>query len=98
MRYIQSPRKGVTEFMVHPVAASEELFAYDTENADFRVADAECLMDESVRAAITAHRVHLIGFRPLCQAMRGGAAAGMAWKPSALSDRFVAGTGGSLPE
>jgi chitin disaccharide deacetylase len=70
MKCIESRRKGVTEFMVHPVEPSEELFAYDTENADSRVADAECLMDKSLRTAIAARGVTLIGFRPLREAMR----------------------------
>jgi chitin disaccharide deacetylase len=70
MKYIESPREGVTEFMVHPVRPSEELFAYDTENADSRVADAECLMDASLRTAIAAHGISLIGFKPLREAMR----------------------------
>lgn len=70
VKFIESPRKGVTEFMVHPVRPSEELFAYDTENADSRVADAECLMDASMRTAIAAHGVSLIGFKPLREAMR----------------------------
>ena len=84
MKCIQSRRKGVTEFMVHPVEPSEELFAYDTENADSRVADAECLMDKSVRAAIMARGGRLIGFRPLREAMRKQAA-GMTGEQSARS-------------
>jgi chitin disaccharide deacetylase len=75
MKCIEAARKGVTEFMVHPVTASEELFAYDTENADSRVADAECLMDEGVKAAIAVSGVSLIGFRPLREAMRNRLAA-----------------------
>jgi hypothetical protein len=70
MKCIESAHKGVTEFMVHPVEASEELFAYDNENAESRVADFESLMDESVRAAILARGMTLIGFRPLREAMR----------------------------
>ena len=72
VKSIESPRKGVTEFMVHPVKPSEELFAYDTESADSRVADAEALMDGTLRSAIVQHGVSLIGFRPLREAMRGG--------------------------
>jgi chitin disaccharide deacetylase len=70
MKCIKAARRGVTEFMVHPVEPSEELFAYDSENADSRVADAECLMDEGVRMAIANSGVTLIGFRPLREAMR----------------------------
>ena len=52
---------------------------------DFRVADAECLMDEGVKAAIAANGVTLIGFRPLREAMRGMLAAHRDQEPSGVS-------------
>jgi hypothetical protein len=70
MKCIKAARKGVTEFMLHPVEPSEELFAYDSENADSRVADTECVMDKDTRMAIASSGVTLIGFRPLREAMR----------------------------
>jgi hypothetical protein len=70
VRCLGSPSRGVTEIVMHPVDDGEELRAYDTEYADLRVADAQCLTDDSLRALIAAHDVKLISFRPLREAMR----------------------------
>ncbi len=70
LKSIRKAAKGVTEFVLHPVEASEELFEYDSENAEVRVADAECLMDKEVRALLASTGVTLIGYRPLREAMR----------------------------
>lgn len=64
---------GVTEFVVHPAADSEELRAYDTEYADLRVADALCLTDPALKSMIAACGIRTIGYRPLRDAMRGRA-------------------------
>lgn len=61
---------GVTEVALHPVDDGEELRAYDTEFADLRAADAECLIDESIGRKLSAQGFKLIGFRPLRDAMR----------------------------
>jgi predicted glycoside hydrolase/deacetylase ChbG (UPF0249 family) len=62
--------RGVTEVALHPVEDGEELRAYDTEFADIRVSDAECLMDAAWKALLKSSGVRLIGFRPLRDAMR----------------------------
>jgi hypothetical protein len=70
MKTIKSGRKGVTEFALHPVAAGEELLGYDTENAEERIADAECVMDKSLQTFIASCGIKFIGFRPLRDVMR----------------------------
>ncbi|HEY3778687.1 MAG TPA: polysaccharide deacetylase family protein [Rhizomicrobium sp.] len=62
--------RGVTEVSLHPVEDGEELRAYDTEYAELRAADADCLMDKSLAELIQANAVRSIGFRPLREAMR----------------------------
>lgn len=73
-RFVKSGGRGVTEVVLHPVDTGEELFGYDSENAEIRVADAECLMDPAVRSLIQASDVRLIGYKPLREAMRRGLA------------------------
>jgi predicted glycoside hydrolase/deacetylase ChbG (UPF0249 family) len=67
---IRNPSRGVTEIVLHPVDDGEELRAYDTEYADLRVADAECLTDASLRALIASQNIRQISYRPLRDAMR----------------------------
>jgi hypothetical protein len=68
--FIRSPRRGVTEIVLHPVDDGEELRAYDTEYADLRVADAQCLTDPALRALIASQNIKQISYRPLREAMR----------------------------
>lgn len=70
VKCIECARTGVTEFVLHPVLESDELYSYDTENAACRAADAECLLDRSIRDLIQSKNVALIGFKPLRDAMR----------------------------
>lgn len=74
-RFVKSGARGVTEIMLHPVDTGEELFGYDCEHAEIRAADAECLMDPALKTLVRASDVHLIGYRPLREAMRRGLAA-----------------------
>jgi hypothetical protein len=62
--------RGATEVALHPVEDGEELRAYDTEFADIRVSDAECLMDTAWKHLLNSSGVRLIGFVPLREAMR----------------------------
>jgi predicted glycoside hydrolase/deacetylase ChbG (UPF0249 family) len=61
---------GVTEIALHPADDSEELRAYDTEYADMRIADADCLMDSALRHTLHTAGVKFIGYRPLRDALR----------------------------
>jgi chitin disaccharide deacetylase len=64
---------GITEVGLHPVEDSEELRAYDTENAEIRINDAECVMSDDLKDLISSSRINPIGFRPLRDAMRAEA-------------------------
>lgn len=70
LKCIERPWKGVTEYVLHPVDECEELFQYDSENAEIRVTDAAVLMDDGIRALIASKRIKLIGYKPLRDAMR----------------------------
>jgi hypothetical protein len=72
---------GVTEIYLHPVDDGEELRGYDKENADLRSADAECVMDDTIRELIAAQGVVTIGFRPLREMMRHSAGQGASRRP-----------------
>lgn len=65
--------RGVTEASLHPVEDGEELRAYDTEYAELRASDADCLMDRNLAALIASNGIRPIGFRPLREAMRASA-------------------------
>jgi predicted glycoside hydrolase/deacetylase ChbG (UPF0249 family) len=69
-RFIRNPSRGVTEIVLHPVDDGDELRAYDTEYADLRVADAQCLTDSSLCASIVSQNINRISYRPLREAMR----------------------------
>lgn len=73
MRRLPRLARGVTEVSLHPVEDGEELRAYDTEYAELRASDADCLMDNRLEALIRSNGVHPIGFRPLREAMRAAA-------------------------
>mgnify|MGYP001554049248 FL=1 len=75
MRFVKSGGRGVSEIVLHPVDTGEELFGYDSENADIRAADAECLMDQALQNLVRSNDVRLIGYKPLREAMRRGLAA-----------------------
>jgi predicted glycoside hydrolase/deacetylase ChbG (UPF0249 family) len=66
---LRKQRPGVTEIFLHPVEDGEELRAYDPEYGDLRVADAACLVDGELKAAVQ-DKCKLIGFRPMREAMR----------------------------
>jgi hypothetical protein len=70
MERIPNLPRGVTEVVAHPADDGEELRAYDTEYADIRAADAECLADAALCDLIRASGVTAIGFKPMRDAMR----------------------------
>jgi hypothetical protein len=65
--------RGVTEVSLHPVQDGDELRAYDSEYAELRASDADCLMDRRLGALIDSNGIRPIGFRPLREAMRAAA-------------------------
>jgi hypothetical protein len=68
--YPESFEEGSPKSCSIPVDDGEELRAYDTEYADLRVADAQCLTDASLRALIASQNIRQISYRPLRDAMR----------------------------
>ena len=71
--HVKKLAPGLTEIALHPVEDSDELRAYDTEFADVRIDDAECVMDEGLKNLIGSSGIRLLGFRPLRDLMRGQA-------------------------
>ncbi|HVV65618.1 MAG TPA: hypothetical protein VHC42_09110 [Rhizomicrobium sp.] len=70
MERIPNLSRGITEVVAHPADDGEELRAYDTEYADMRAADAECLADPALCDFVRASGVTTIGFKPVRDAMR----------------------------
>jgi len=89
---IRTLSPGVTEIVVHPVEDTEELRAYDTEYADVRAADAECLSDASLPKVIASSGVRLIGYRALRDAMREAAGSCRETVRPALADSLKRGS------
>lgn len=64
-RYIPTMEPGVTEMLVHPVGDTDELRAYDLEEARVRVDEYAAAMSPAVAALLKSRNVKLISYRPL---------------------------------
>jgi predicted glycoside hydrolase/deacetylase ChbG (UPF0249 family) len=72
-RYLDAPRAGVLETILHPVQPGEELDAYDPKEKWIREHDAAVGMDQVLKAKLDAAGVERISFRPIRDAMRARA-------------------------
>ncbi|MBL6937869.1 MAG: polysaccharide deacetylase family protein [Alphaproteobacteria bacterium] len=69
-RYLESPRAGITEVILHPVEEGPELAAYDKTESWIRTHDARVGVDESLKARLDAAGIKRVSFRRIRDAMR----------------------------
>ncbi len=69
-RYLESPRTGVMEVILHPVEDGPELHAYDKTESAIRIHDAACGVDDGLKSRLDAAGIRRISFRPIRDAMR----------------------------
>jgi chitin disaccharide deacetylase len=70
--YLEAPRAGVMEVILHCVSDTEELRAYDKTELAFRIHDAGVGVDRELKAKFEKARVKRISFRGLRDLMRKG--------------------------
>jgi hypothetical protein len=69
-RYLDAPRTGVLETVLHPVRPGEELDAYDAKEKWIREHDAAVGVDDVLKEKLDTAGIKRISFRPLRDAMR----------------------------